>query len=99
MLLKASEDYGIDLASSIILGDKDSDMLAGKNAGIPCRILYSQQPPEKSFRRQSLPLSVPEGDNCCFGKKTSGGNETHIIGELTGIIDIYKKENFFKTES
>jgi D-glycero-D-manno-heptose 1,7-bisphosphate phosphatase len=35
MLLQASKDHGIDLPNSWMVGDSDSDLLAGKNAG--CR--------------------------------------------------------------
>jgi D-glycero-D-manno-heptose 1,7-bisphosphate phosphatase len=34
MLLQAKEEFGIDLSQSILIGDKSSDILAGKNAGI-----------------------------------------------------------------
>ena len=34
MLLTAAEDLGIDLAESVIVGDRVSDMLAGKAAGL-----------------------------------------------------------------
>ena len=37
MLLRAREDFNIDLQSSWMIGDRDSDMLAGKNAG--CRTI------------------------------------------------------------
>lgn len=38
MLLKAAEDFNIDLSKSIMVGDSESDMQAGKAAG--CRTLY-----------------------------------------------------------
>lgn len=34
MLLQAARDFGIDLAGSIIVGDKPSDMRAGRAAGV-----------------------------------------------------------------
>lgn len=34
MILQAAKDYNIDLASSWIFGDKERDILAGKNAGV-----------------------------------------------------------------
>lgn len=37
MLLKAAEKYQIDLAGSIMIGDKESDMEAAKSAGIEAR--------------------------------------------------------------
>jgi len=33
MILKAADDFNIDLASSVIIGDKDIDVLTGINAG------------------------------------------------------------------
>lgn len=34
MLFKARDAYGIDLRNSVVLGDKDSDVAAGRNAGV-----------------------------------------------------------------
>ncbi|NDF92789.1 MAG: D-glycero-beta-D-manno-heptose 1,7-bisphosphate 7-phosphatase [Betaproteobacteria bacterium] len=34
MLLKAKDDHNIDLSASIMVGDKSSDILAGRNAGV-----------------------------------------------------------------
>jgi D-glycero-D-manno-heptose 1,7-bisphosphate phosphatase len=34
MLLKARDELGLDLRRSIFVGDKDSDMLAGRSAGV-----------------------------------------------------------------
>lgn len=34
MLMKAKDAFDIDMAASIVLGDKDSDMDAGRNAGV-----------------------------------------------------------------
>jgi len=39
MLLKASENLGLQLGSSILIGDKISDIDAGLNAGVPLTIL------------------------------------------------------------
>lgn len=39
MLLKAKEDYDIDLSRSILVGDKESDILAGISAGVGYNIL------------------------------------------------------------
>lgn len=40
MLLQAAEKYGLDMARSIMVGDKDSDMQAAKNAGVGIRCHY-----------------------------------------------------------
>ncbi len=39
MLLAAAHDLGIDLASSIMFGDKTSDLEAARVAGVPVRVL------------------------------------------------------------
>jgi D-glycero-D-manno-heptose 1,7-bisphosphate phosphatase len=40
MLLQAAEKYGLDLHRSIMIGDKDSDMQAAKNAGVGLRCQF-----------------------------------------------------------
>ncbi len=40
MILQAQRDHGIDLARSVLVGDKESDILAGLNAGIATNVLY-----------------------------------------------------------
>lgn len=40
MLLRAAERHGIDLANSIMIGDKDSDMRAARSAGVGTRCHY-----------------------------------------------------------
>ncbi len=39
MLLQAARELDIDLSASVLFGDKKSDMLAAKAAGIPTRVL------------------------------------------------------------
>ncbi|MGZ3756172.1 MAG: D-glycero-beta-D-manno-heptose 1,7-bisphosphate 7-phosphatase [Mucilaginibacter sp.] len=34
MILQAAKEFNIDLSASVLIGDKDSDLQAGKNAGI-----------------------------------------------------------------
>lgn len=34
LFFKAAEEFGLDLGASVIIGDKESDMQAGRNAGI-----------------------------------------------------------------
>jgi D-glycero-D-manno-heptose 1,7-bisphosphate phosphatase len=41
MILKAKDDFSLDLAASIIIGDKTSDMEAGRRAGIGTLVLLS----------------------------------------------------------
>jgi D-glycero-D-manno-heptose 1,7-bisphosphate phosphatase len=42
MLLKATDELGIDLHRSVLVGDKDSDIKAGAAAGVGCLIFYDQ---------------------------------------------------------
>ena len=41
MLLKAAQELGIDLAASVLVGDKASDIGAGVSAGVGCNLLYT----------------------------------------------------------
>lgn len=41
MVEQAASEYGIDLSSSVIIGDKKSDVRTGKNAGMAYTILVS----------------------------------------------------------
>lgn len=43
MLLTAAGNYGIDLSKSLLIGDKESDLEAGRLAGIPDRFLVDGQ--------------------------------------------------------
>ena len=43
MILEAQKKYDIDLSSSILIGDKESDIEAGINAKIGHNILFSQE--------------------------------------------------------
>ena len=42
MLLQAHKDHDLDLAQSIMIGDKESDVEAGKRAGVGCTVRVSQ---------------------------------------------------------
>jgi D,D-heptose 1,7-bisphosphate phosphatase len=42
MLLKAVKDWNIDIFNSIMIGDRESDVLAGENAGVKTSILIEQ---------------------------------------------------------
>ncbi len=41
MILKARDEFDLDLQSSILIGDKDSDMEAGRRAGVGTLLLLS----------------------------------------------------------
>ena len=42
MLLKAQKDFNLDMAKSIFIGDKISDMKAGNNALVKTNILFNK---------------------------------------------------------
>lgn len=56
MILKASKKYNIELNESILIGDKESDILAGINSGIPRNFMIKSHPNEdyskKTFATQ-----------------------------------------------
>lgn len=41
MLLQAAEESDVDLARSVLVGDKETDIQAGINAGVRCNVLYA----------------------------------------------------------
>lgn len=46
MLLRAAKDWNIDLSRSVMIGDRESDVLAGRNAGCCESILINTNEPE-----------------------------------------------------
>lgn len=41
MILEAARDFALDLSACVLVGDKSSDVEAGRRAGVGCNILYS----------------------------------------------------------
>ncbi len=41
MLLAAARDFSLNLGRSVLLGDKESDVVAGKKAGVGLNVLYA----------------------------------------------------------
>ena len=58
MMFKASWDYDIDLRQSIMVGDKDTDMIAAKRANIPTRLLLGSETSKSATDIISSPLDV-----------------------------------------
>ena len=44
MILQARDEFKLDLAASILIGDRETDVLAAKNAGIGTKILLNTTP-------------------------------------------------------
>jgi len=44
MILKAKKEFDLDLSESVLIGDKESDLQAGRNAGIPENNLHMFDP-------------------------------------------------------
>jgi D-glycero-D-manno-heptose 1,7-bisphosphate phosphatase len=40
MMLAAAQEFGVSLTSSVLVGDKDSDIEAGLSAGVGCNVLF-----------------------------------------------------------
>jgi D-glycero-D-manno-heptose 1,7-bisphosphate phosphatase len=49
MLLRARETFGIDMAASVIVGDRHTDIEAARNAGVGTKILVDGEEPDTSF--------------------------------------------------
>jgi D-glycero-D-manno-heptose 1,7-bisphosphate phosphatase len=73
MILQAQRELGLDLGSSILIGDKASDIQAGVAAGLGLNILFTkQQFPEISSQKYhqitSLLEALPLINNYCTSK-------------------------------
>jgi histidinol phosphatase-like enzyme len=45
MLLQAAEDWNIDLTNSIMIGDRETDVQAGINAGVKMSLMIERNKP------------------------------------------------------
>ncbi|MDO9153552.1 MAG: HAD-IIIA family hydrolase [Paludibacter sp.] len=45
MLIQAGKDWNIDISNSIMIGDRDSDVQAGENAGVKISVMIEQNKP------------------------------------------------------
>jgi len=48
MILRAKDDFGLDLSRSVLVGDKDSDVAAGRAAGVGFNIKLVHEPQAES---------------------------------------------------
>ena len=53
MILEASSQLNIDLSQSVLIGDKLSDMLAAKRAGVSRKVLFDPKEQENLIHHQS----------------------------------------------
>lgn len=60
MLLKAAQDYNIDLSESWMIGDSKNDILAGKNAGCSTAFLCNQYSKSFSFENFDQDISITD---------------------------------------
>jgi D-glycero-D-manno-heptose 1,7-bisphosphate phosphatase len=54
MLLRARNEFGIDMRRSVLVGDKDADLVAGRSAGVGTNVLYSARPDQGGLERPDL---------------------------------------------
>lgn len=50
MILQAVEEFGVDLARSVLVGDKETDIQAGIAAGVGCNLLYRASTSDASIK-------------------------------------------------
>ena len=60
MIFQARDDYGLDLSQSLLIGDKDSDMEAGRRAGIGQLFFLSGKYPGTESQDVKMLASVLE---------------------------------------
>jgi D-glycero-D-manno-heptose 1,7-bisphosphate phosphatase len=59
MLLKARDELGVDLSRSVLVGDRETDMVAALRAGVPDRCLYVPASNDEHPSATPLPSSTP----------------------------------------
>ncbi len=57
MLLKAQKEFSLDLAQSVMIGDKESDILCGLNAGVQTTVLIRSE-----YYKKGIPATMVVGD-------------------------------------
>jgi len=58
MILQAAKEFDIDLANSVLVGDKETDIQAGIAAGIDCNLLYYNVVKVKNKKKSSASASA-----------------------------------------
>lgn len=58
MILEAAEEFDIDLKNSILVGDKESDIIAGTRAGVGTTILLTRYSQERTSASKVMPTII-----------------------------------------
>ncbi len=58
MILKARADFALDLSKSVLIGDKDSDIEAGRAAGVGCLVKLTLGAPAEEYRARNGVLEL-----------------------------------------
>jgi len=69
MFFRARDEFDLDLANSILIGDKQSDIEAGRNAGVGRLILLSSDSDISNTAGVSYRSNLFEIEKTIFGKK------------------------------
>jgi D-glycero-D-manno-heptose 1,7-bisphosphate phosphatase len=84
MLLRAQADFNLDLRSSIVIGDKLSDIEAGRTAGVGTRIMLDSKTTGPSVEKGDYYLTGSLYDVCSrfFAVSHDGAGLTRTTGAL-----------------
>src|SRR5437763_3396517 len=72
MILRARDDFGLDLSRSVLVGDKDSDIEAGRAAGVGFNIKLLDEP-----LTASAPDRLEFGTLQAIDRKSTRLNSSH----------------------
>lgn len=76
MLLQAAEEFGVDLAGSVLVGDKETDIQAGIAAGVGCNLLYAPSGPDAAIETKASAVVGKLADVSRFLRQTRSANVT-----------------------
>ena len=66
MILRAKDDFELDLSKSILIGDKASDIQCGQRAGVGRLVLLTQYPCHTKTRRHVAVSTLSEAEEILF---------------------------------
>lgn len=82
MILQAAEEFGVDLARSVVVGDKETDIQAGVTAGAGCNLLYVPSGSEDMIETAALAVVGRLAD---VGKFFESGSDRRMELSITHI--------------